>query len=135
MDNRKKGSLAVGAILLALLMGNALSGMSVVGYHPECIDQQDNNQDGFVDGMGPNCVEYPYADGNGEDLTPPDERSTDDSYKSLFEYHRDYMEPLSNPQLDTICFFIVTGQYNDADGEKANAWATENNVNCQQQGP
>lgn len=135
MDNRRKGSLAVGAILLALLMGNALTGMSVVSYHPECIDQDDNDQDGFVDGMDGECAEYPYADGNGEDHTPMNERSTGDSYQSFFEYHRDHMEPLSNAQLDTICFFIVTGEYNDDDGQKADAWATENNVNCQNQGP
>jgi hypothetical protein len=135
MDKATKGGLAVGALLLAMLLGNALTGMTVIGYHPECIDQDDNDQDGFVDGMDPECSEYPYADGNGEDFTPMEERSTGDSYQSFFEYHRDYMEPMSQPQIDTICFNIVTGEYNDDDGEQANSWATENNVNCESGGP
>ncbi len=135
MDKATKGGLAVGALLLAMLLGNALTGMAVIGYHPECIDQEDNDLDGDIDGMDYECMEYPYADGNGEDYTPFDERSTGDSYQSLFEYHRDYMQPMSNPQVDTICFNIQTGEYNDDDGEKANAWKIENNVDCIKAGP
>lgn len=135
MDRATKGGLAVGALLLAMLLGNALTGIAVIGYHPECIDQDDNDQDGFVDGMDPECAEYPYADGNGEDFTPIEDRLTGDSYQSLFEYHRDYMDPLSNPQIDTICFAVATGQYSDADGEKFNTWSIENDVNCEGSGP
>jgi len=135
MDNRRKGSLAVGAILLALLMGNALTGMSVVGYHPECIDQDDNDQDGFVDGMDQECAEYPYADGNGEDFTPMNERSTDDAYESLFEYHIDHMVTGTNEQIDTICANIVLQLYDEADNEAALQWENDNQANCAGSGP
>jgi len=135
MDKATKGGLAVGALLLAMLLGNSLVGINPIGYHSDCIDALDNDQDGFVDGMDPECAEYPYSDGNGEDLTPMEERSTGDSYQSLFDYHRDYMEPLSDPQIDTICFAVATGQYTDEDGEKFNTWSIENSVNCQQSGP
>lgn len=135
MDKATKGGLAVGALLLAMLLGNALTGVAVVGYHSECIDQDDNDQDGFVDGMDPECSEYPYADGNGEDFTPMEDRLTGDSYASLFEYHRDYMDPLSDAQIETVCFHVALGKYSDADGEKSTTWSIENSVNCEASGP
>ena len=135
MDKATKGGLAVGALLLAMLLGNSLVGINPIGYHADCIDNVDNDQDGFVDGMDPECNEYPYSDGNGEDMTPMEERSTGDSYKSLFEYHRDYMDPLSQPQIDVVCFNVQTGQYTDSDGEKFNTWSIENTINCETGGP
>jgi len=135
MDKATKGGLAVGALLLAMLLGNSLVGINAIGYHADCIDNVDNDQDGFVDGMDPECREYPYADGNGEDMTPMEERSSGDSYKSLFEYHRDYMDPLSQEQIDVVCFNVQTGQYSDSDGEKFNTWSIENSINCETGGP
>ncbi len=135
MDKATKGGLAVGALLLAMLLGNSLVGINPIGYHADCIDAVDNDQDGDVDGMDYECVEYPYADGNGEDYTPFQERSTGDSYQSFFEYHRDYMQPMSIPQIDTICINIAIGEYNDDDAQKANAWTIENDVDCEKGGP
>jgi len=135
MDKATKGGLAVGALLLAMLLGNSLVGINAIGYHADCIDNLDNDQDGFVDGDDPECNEYPYSDGNGEDFTPMEERSTGDTYKSLFEYHRDYMPPLSDNQLSVICGYYLTGQYPDSDGENFNNWANENDVNCENAGP
>ena len=135
MDKATKGGLAVGALLLAMLLGNSLVGINPIGYHADCIDALDNDQDGFVDGMDGSCSDYPYSDGNGEDITPMDERYSGESYKSLFDFHLNFMEPLSNPQIDRVCFAVATGQYSDADGEKYNTWSNENSVNCQQSGP
>ena len=135
MNKRTSGSLAAGALLLAFLLGNALAGMSVVGYHPECIDGIDNDQDSAIDGMDFECAEYPYADGNGEAGTPVQERFSEDSYKSYFEYHRDYMDPMSQEQIDQVCANIQFGNYDEEDGQAADAWATENNVNCEAGGP
>jgi len=135
MDKATKGGLAVGALLLAMLLGNSLVGINAIGYHADCIDNADNDQDGFVDGDDPECSEYPYSDGNGEDMTPMEQRSSSESYKSLFEYHRDYMQPLSENQISVICGYDATGQYPESDGEKFNSWVNENNVNCQSGGP
>ena len=135
MDKATKGGLAVGALLLAMLLGNSLVGINPIGYHADCIDNVDNDQDGYLDGMDPECNEYPYSDGNGEEITPMEQRSTDDSYKSLFEYHRDYMEPLSQAQIDVVCFNFQTGQYTDSDGEKFNTWSIQNTIDCETGGP
>jgi len=135
MDKATKGGLAVGALLLAMLLGNSLTGLNPIGYHADCMDNVDNDQDGMIDGMDYECTEYPYADGNGEDYTPKNQQYSDDSYKSLFEYHRDYMDPLSNEQIDAVCFHVQTGKYSESDGEKFTTWSIENNVNCETAGP
>ena len=135
MDKATKGGLAVGALLLAMLLGNSLVGINPIGYHADCIDNVDNDQDGYVDGEDPECNDYPYSDGNGEDTTPMEQRSSAESYKSFFEYHRDYMEPLSEQQISVICFLVQTGTYTDSDGEKANNWSIENDIDCQSGGP
>lgn len=135
MDKATKGGLAVGALLLAMLLGNSLVGINPIGYHADCIDDVDNDQDGMIDGMDYECSEYPYADGNGEDYTPKHEQNSGDSYKSLFEYHRDYMALGSTEQIDAVCFHFQTGKYSESDGEKFNIWSIENTVNCQQSGP
>ena len=135
MDKTTKGGLAVGALLLAMLLGNSLVGINPIGYHADCIDNADNDQDGYVDGDDPECSEYPYSDGNGEDMTPMEQRSSSESYKSLFEYHRDYMPPLSDNQISVICFFHATGQYADSDLENFNTWSSQPGVNCNMAGP
>lgn len=137
MDKATKGSLAVGVLLLGMLLGNAITGALVIGYHPDCIDGIDNNEDSFIDGMDNQCNEYPYADGNGEDFTPMEDRMTEDSYVSLFEYHRDYMQFMSQGQIDTICFNIQVqpGGYEEPDTQNAIEWTIENNVNCESGGP
>lgn len=86
-----------------LIFAAALAGSSIldapIGIHADCIDDVDNdgdagdpfgNPDGGIDingvpqdpinpnplaaMMDRNCVEYPWADGNGEGFTPPEER-------------------------------------------------------------
>ncbi len=135
MDKATKGGLAVGVLLLGMLLGNALTGAIVIGYHPECIDQDDNDQDGFVDGMDQECAEYPYADGNGEDFTPMAERSTGDAYESFFEYHIDHMVTGTDAQIDTICGNLVFQLYDEADNEAALQWENDNKANCAGSGP
>ena len=137
MDNTTKGGLAVGVLLLGMLLGNAITGALVIGYHAECIDGIDNNEDGLIDGMDSACSEYPYADGNGEDFTPMEDRMNKDSYLSLFEYHRDYMQPMSQEQIDTICAYILIqpGGYEEPDTQNGIEWTIENNVNCEMHGP
>lgn len=136
MVSTTKGGLAVGALLLAMILGNALSGMGSIGYHAECIDTIDNDLDGMVDGSDMECSEYPFSDGNGESHTPPEERSTSsDTYASLFEYHRDYL--IDPERADTICFNLQfePSNYNAQEVEAAELWATQEGVNCQGEGP
>lgn len=135
MDKATKGGLAVGVLLLGMLLGNAITGTLVIGYHADCIDQVDNDEDGFVDGMDPECTEYPYSDGNGEEFTPMDERSTGDSYQSFFQYHIDYMVTGSQEQTDSICANIVLDNYDESDMEAALQWENDNQANCAGTGP
>ena len=128
--------MAIAGLILAVIMGNALAGVGVIGYHAECIDGIDNDADGQADGQDQQCTQYPFEDGNGESETPMDQRSTSsDSYSSLFEYHRDYMT--APEQTDTICFNIQfqPSDYDSNDLESAIAWTNDNGVNCEQGGP
>jgi len=132
MSMKKNSALAVG-VILAVLFGNALAGITPTGYHADCIDGVDNDGDSFTDGDDSDCAEYPYADGNGEDPTPMDERYQDSNYKSLFQYHRDFMEMSSQQQTDQICSYIQIqpGGYEEPDLQNAIDWTTENNINCE----
>ena len=122
---------------MALILGNALAGITPVGYHADCIDSIDNDGDSMVDGLDNDCEVYPYSDGNGEEPTPLDERYQDSNYKSLFEYHRDFMPTMSQEQSDVVCFYIALqpGGYEEPDLQNAIEWTTENQINCQIGGP
>lgn len=137
MRNATKNGMAIAGLILAVIMGNALAGIGVIGYHAECIDAIDNDGDGQTDGMDLQCAEYPYSDGNGESETPMEQRSTSsDSYASFFEYHETFMDPLSQEQVDTICILSQTQGYDSTDQQKADEWQTANpEVNCQAGGP
>lgn len=135
MDKTTKGGLAVGVLLLGMLLGNAITGASVIGYHADCIDGIDNNQNGMIDGMDYGCSEYPYADGNGEDYTPKDQRMTGENYVSLFEYHIDYMVTGSPEQENSICSGIMFPLYDENDMPLALQWENDNAANCAGGGP
>lgn len=136
MNMKRNSAMAVG-VILAVLFGNALAGIEVIGYHADCIDGIDNDNKPMIDGLDNECAEYPYSDGNGENPTPPQERYQDSNYKSLFEYHRDFMPFMSQPQIDTVCALIQIqpGGYEEPDLQNAIDWTTENQVNCQMAGP
>lgn len=136
MSMKRNSALAVG-LVLALVLGNALAGITPVGYHADCIDSIDNDGDSMVDGLDNDCEVYPYADGNGEEPTPLGERYQDSNYKSLFEYHRDFMPTMSQEQTDVVCFYIALqpGGYEEPDLQNAIEWTSENQINCQIGGP
>lgn len=136
MNMKRNSAFAVG-IVMALLLGNALAGITPVGYHADCIDGIDNEGDSFIDGLDNDCQVYPYADGNGEDPTPLSERGQDSNYKSLFEYHRDFIPMMSQEQTDVICAYIQIqpGGYEEPDLQNAIDWTTENEINCEVAGP
>ena len=136
MSMKKNSAIAVG-VILAVLFGNALSGITPTGYHADCIDAIDNEGDSFIDGLDNDCQVYPFADGNGENHTPPEERFAGDNYKSLFEYHRDFMPMMSQEQIDTVCAYIQIqpGGYEEPDLQNAIEWANENQINCEVVGP
>lgn len=136
MSMKRNSALAVG-VILAVLFGNALAGITPTGYHADCIDGIDNEGDSFTDGLDNDCQEYPYADGNGEDPTPMEERYQDSNYKSLFEYHRDFIPMMSQEQVDVVCAYIQIqpGGYEEPHLENAIDWTTENEINCEVAGP
>jgi hypothetical protein len=71
----KKSSAGVILILLFALM--AAIGSPTVGIHQECKDGAgDTDGDGFAGMLDPSCASYPFADGNGQSITPENERRT-----------------------------------------------------------
>ena len=65
------------AFLLLLILATAFTGKPApIGIHQECIDQIDNDLDGGVDSEDQDCLDYPFADGNGETNTPIEQRFT-----------------------------------------------------------
>ena len=78
----------IGTFIVLGLVAVALvgSGPGPEGIHAECADGLDNDGDGGTDlgiNTGPpvpnwdqSCLDYPYADGNGETDTPPADRYT-----------------------------------------------------------
>lgn len=136
MSMKKNSAIAVG-VILAVLFGNALAGITPTGYHADCIDAEDNEGDSFIDGLDNDCQEYPYADGNGEEPTPLEQRNQDSNYKSLFEYHRDFIPMMSQEQIDVVCAYIQfqPGGYEEPDLQNAIDWTTENQINCEVAGP
>ncbi len=133
----KRNSAAVAAIVLALVLGNALAGIGPdIGYHVECTDGIDNNQDGFIDGDDPECINYPWADGNGES---PTESSGYNSQSDGYDFYADYLANYvvdPNIQESLICLISsVPDDYHDGEGERANELIIELNINCGQSGP
>jgi hypothetical protein len=77
------------AFLLLLIFATAFTGKPAqVGYHVECTDGIDNDGDNGIDSNDPQCLEYPFADGNGESHTPEADRFNDPvGYVStIFDY-------------------------------------------------
>lgn len=68
-------------------MAYALTGAaSPVGIHAECSDIIDNDGDLFVDAEDQDCIDYPFADGNGESYTPIDDRFNADGGYTMTAY-------------------------------------------------
>ena len=65
---------------IILIFGFALVatiGSPTVGIHSECKSGAgDTDGDGFDGMLDPQCASYPFEDGNGQSLTPEDERRT-----------------------------------------------------------
>ena len=136
MVSRKTYALSSGALLLFLMLGNALTGITPIGIHEDCKDGIDNSfpplpGDGDIDADDQKCFEYPYEDGNGEGFTNPDYRYNGASYVSLAEYHIEY----STDPLDTVCNALGFAVYVEpSDIDKAQTYA-DNNGGCSGQGP
>lgn len=132
----KRNSAAVAAVVLAIILGNALAGIGPdIGYHVECTDNIDNNQDGFIDGDDPECVNYPWADGNGES---PTEESGYHQSTDGYEFYSDYVinyviDPQFQEQL--LCGIESLPEYHQGDSERASEIIAQYGINCQGQGP
>lgn len=90
-DNLKKAG-SFGTFLILLFVAISIKGSNSVGIHPDCTDGQDNDGDGSIDHHDDDCFAYPYADGNGESFTEPQDRRTGDNYLSgnAYTYWNNY---------------------------------------------
>ncbi len=132
----RKNAAITAAVIMALILGNALVGTSNIGYHPDCTDGIDNNGDSFIDGDDPNCVDYPWADGNGElETTTQPYFDTNSGYRFYSDYITTYM--LDEDFRDSILcqMSLIGGTYHDADNSRATEIIDEENINCNQGGP
>lgn len=73
-------AITAGLFLFFAVMVNALVGTSQIGIHEDCLDGLDNDGDSFTDFGDNDCAIYPYADGNGEEFTPEQDRMNGEAY-------------------------------------------------------
>ena len=133
----KRNSAAVAAIILALVLGNALAGLGPkVGYHIECTDGIDNNEDGFIDGDDPECLMYPWADGNGESPTEsPGYFGESDGYEFYADYIGTYVFDPSIQEQNLCVIVALPEEFHEGESERATELIIELGINCQGQGP
>ena len=131
-DNTRNGLIVT---IMLLLVATAFTGTSLktIEIHSDCKDGLDNDGDQQIDIEDDPCFSYPYADGNGEEETPLNERYTSSSYVSLFDYH--IQNAPVGAEEPMICFALQTGMYGESDVEKAIEWTIQNDVDCSGQGP
>ena len=133
----KRNSAAAGAIIMALILGNALVGMAPdIGYHAECTDGIDNNLDGYIDGDGQECSTYPWADGDGESGTSIMGYYGETSgYSFLSNYMLDYSTDPAVQQNVICAISLIPEAYHEGEGERADEILILLNIGCQGGGP
>lgn len=74
-------SVSVGLVLIVLFGLTSVIGDRSIGVKDECFDEFiDNDGDGTTNYLDMSCINYPYADGNGETDTPPFEQNQGEKY-------------------------------------------------------
>lgn len=134
----KRNSAAVAAVVLAIILGNALAGLpGPIGYHVECTDGIDNNGDGFIDADSNECISYPWADGGGESGTSIMGYYGETSgYAFLSDYIGDYaIDP--DVQANVLCSIsALPDEFHEGEKERADELITLiGNINCNIAGP
>lgn len=76
---------SIGLVLIIVFAFSAVIGDRSIGINSECNDFDngnaiDNDGDGQFNHQDPSCIQYPYADGNGESDTQPFEQNQGDKY-------------------------------------------------------
>ena len=124
-----KRSMGIVFLFLAILAGAFAGSLpQYVGINPECEDGLDNDGDLDVDIGDQQCLEYPYADGNGESDTPMNQRYTSNNYVSLFDWHLQNAPPGAEGAI--ICTSLGFGYYNADDVQSASAWVDQTGTDC-----
>lgn len=78
--NNSRFAVTAGLFLFFAVAVNALIGTPVTQIHEDCLDGIDNDTDGTIDFGDIDCQTYPYADGNGEEFTPEQDRMNEEAY-------------------------------------------------------
>ena len=133
----KRNSAAAGAIIMAIILGNALSGMAPdIGYHVECTDGIDNTGDGFIDGDSQECSSYPWADGEGESPTSIMGYYGETSgYSFLSNYIADYSFDPAVQENILCAISALPDDFHQGEAERADELIILLGVNCQGSGP
>ena len=121
MASAYQSAVLVGLFMLALA-GSFAGTVKPNTIHAECSDGIDNDLDQFsafgggIDALDPNCMEYPYSDGNGESETPiAQQYNSIRDYPSLFEYHK------GSAGFNGVCEAYGAGIYDQFPEQKAEA--------------
>ena len=133
----KRNSAAAGAIIMAVILGNALVGMAPdIGYHVECTDGIDNTGDGFIDGDSQECSSYPWADGEGESPTSIMGYYGESSgYSFLSDYIADYSFDPAVQETILCAISSLPDDFHQGEAERADELIILLGVNCQGSGP
>jgi hypothetical protein len=95
------------AVIAVIVFAVGLAGVEPIGIHKECSDgiNNDPSSDQHFDLFDGSCLEYPFADGNGETDTPPEDRfnsfggayKAPAGYANTFEWTNNFYQNTANP--------------------------------------
>lgn len=115
--------------LFLIVMAYALTGAAApIGIHAECMDGIDNNGDGLADADDFECINYPFADGNGETHTPSTSQFTASEGYTMTAYDWWFEALQSGAFTGDPCMLNTPGWYepgNDGSGSQYDAFAVE----------
>ena len=115
--------------LFLIVVAYAFTGAAApVGIHAECMDTIDNDGDASIDVEDQDCIDYPFADGNGESPTPINDRfGAPEGYIST-AYDWWYQELVAGTYKDDPCLVNAGAWYgpnNDGSGSQYDSFAQQ----------
>jgi hypothetical protein len=115
--------------LFLIVVAYAFTGAAApVGIHAECTDGIDNDTDAAIDVMDQDCIDYPFADGNGESPTPIDDRFGAPGGYTSTAYDWWYQELLAGTYTDDPCLLNAAEWHapgNDGSGSQYDAFSIQ----------
>lgn len=115
--------------LFLIVVAYAFTGAAApVGIHAECADTIDNDGDAAIDVNDQDCIDYPFADGNGESPTPIDDRFGAPGGYTSTAYDWWYQELVAGTYAGDPCLLNAGSWYgpnNDGSGSQYDSFSLQ----------